>query len=350
MKPTHMRVYEIGDNKDGLTLHIVERPMPVPGYGEVLIKVMATGLNARDLDIIRGLFFGVQPITRVPLSDMAGQVVEVGPGVTRVKPGDRVTMTHYWRWIDGAWNSDMAREDFSGTLDGNLAEYVVRPAEPLIPIPEYLSYEECSTLQSAGLTAWNAVVAAGKVKTGETVVTIGTGGVSVFALQWAKMSGARTIVTSSSDAKLDIMRGHGADFGINYMDHPNWAEHVLELTGGRGADVVVNNVGIAEMENCLNACGSGARVMYLGANPTARHRPPAEPTAMKRFPNLILKDLTIKGVIVGSRRMFEDMLAAMTLHGTKPIIDRVYPFEQVLDAIRYMESGEKIGKIVIKVA
>lgn len=350
-KARRMRVYEIGDNKGGLTIRMVERPMPRPGQGQALMRVRATGLNARDIDIIRGGMFGKpQPPTRVPLSDNAGEVAAVGPGVTRVKAGDRVTMTHYWRWIDGAWDASMAQEDYANTLDGFLAEYVVVPADALVKIPDAMTFEEASTLQSAGLTSWNAVVAAGRVKSGDTVLTIGTGGVSVFGLQWAKMSGARAIITSSSDAKLDRMRVLGADIAINYRTNPNWAQEVLERTGGQGADIVLNNVGIAEMENCLAACASGGRVMYIGANPVARQAPtPAEPPVLKRLPNLIMKDLTIKGIIVGSRRMFEDMIAAMHQHRVKPLIDRVYPFAQVREAIAYFESGEKLGKVVIQV-
>jgi NADPH:quinone reductase-like Zn-dependent oxidoreductase len=352
MIPSRMRVYEIGDNQGGLTLHAVERPVPKPGHGEALLRLHATGLNARDLDIVRGGMFGrTQPATRIPLSDNAGEVVAVGPGVTRVKVGDRVTMTHYWRWIDGAWDAAMAAEDYANTLDGFLAEYKAVPAEPLVKLPDAMTYEEASTLQSAGLTAWNAVIAAGGTRPGDTVLTIGTGGVSLYGLIWAKMAGARAVVTSSSDAKLAALKARGADIGINYRSNPNWAQEVLDRTGGRGADVVLNNVGVAEMENCLAACASGGRVMYIGANPVARSRPaPAEPPVVRRFPNLIMKDLTIKGIIVGSRRMFEDLVAAMALHGIKAPIDRVYGFDQVREAIAYMESGEKLGKVVIRIA
>ena len=172
MKPGRMRVYEIGDNKNGFTLHIGERPIPVPGPGQVVMRVRATGINARDLDIMRGGMFGqVQPPTRVPLSDNAGDIAAVGPGVTRVKVGVRVTMTHYWRWLDGAWDESMRNEDYANNIDGFLAEYVLVPADPIIKIPDSMSYEEASTLQSAGLTAWNAVIANGKVQPGETVLT-----------------------------------------------------------------------------------------------------------------------------------------------------------------------------------
>lgn len=351
MKAGRMRVYEIGDNKNGFTLHIVERPIPTPRPGQVVMRVRATGINARDLDIMRGGMFGqTQPHTRVPLSDNAGEIAAVGPGVTRVKVGDRVTMTHYWRWLDGAWDESMRNEDYANNIDGFLAEYVLVPADPIIKIPDSMTFEEASTLQSAGLTSWNAVVANGRIKPGETMLTIGTGGVSVFGFQWAKMAGARVIITSSSDAKLDVMRKMGADVTINYRANPNWTQEVLDRTGGRGVDMVLNNVGLAELDNCITCCASGARIMHIGANAVARNQPaPAPPPAPKQMGKVIIRDLTIKGIIVGSRRMFEDLIVAMQQHNVKPMIDRVYPFEQAREAIAYMESGDKLGKVVIKI-
>jgi NADPH:quinone reductase-like Zn-dependent oxidoreductase len=345
-----MKAYEIGDTSKGLGLRLVERPALTPGFGQAVIKVRCTGLNARDLSILKGGLMGrAVPPTRVPLMDVAGDVLLVGPGVSRVKVGDRVTMTHYWKWLDGAWDVSMREEDYSNTLDGFLAEQALVQAEPLVKIPDSVTYEDASTIPSAGLTAWNAVIEAGRTKPGYTVLTIGTGGVSVFGLQWAKMIGARVVITSSSDAKLEKMRALGADITVNYRTHPQWAQQVLDATGGRGADVVLNNVGMGEMEQCLLACASGGKVMFIGANAVTPDRKDAPPTALTRFPNLIIKDLTIKGIIVGSRRMFEDLLAAMAANTIKPIIDRVYAFDQVREAIAYMESGEKIGKIVIKV-
>ncbi|MBM3514792.1 MAG: NAD(P)-dependent alcohol dehydrogenase [Alphaproteobacteria bacterium] len=344
-----MRVWEIGDytkikEPDGLALHIVERPNPKPGPGEVVMKVRATGINARDLTIMRGgMGPKPQPVTRVPLSDNAGDVLAVGPGV------DRVTMTHYWQWIDGKWHGDMALKDYASNIDGFLAEQIVVPAEPLIKLPDSMSYEDASTLQSAGLTSWNAVICAGGAKPGDVVCTIGTGGVSLYALAWAKMVGATAIITSSNDAKLARMRELGADITINYRTTPNWAQEVLAKTGGRGADIVLNNVGVQEMEQCLTACASNGKVMYIGANPVNRSRTIETPAGLTRFPNLIMKDLTIKGIVVGSRRMFEDLIAAMTAHKVKAVIDKVFPFEQAREAVAYMESADRLGKVVIKV-
>jgi len=346
-----MRVYEIGDGTTGLRL--VERPMPTPGHGEVLMRVRATGINARDLTIMDGgstpTGERTQPATRVPLSDNAGEVAAVGPGVTRVKVGDRVTMTHYWEWIDGAWNASMTQKDYANNIDGFLAEYVIVPAEPLIVMPDSITFEEASTIQSAGLTSWNAVIEAGNVKPGDVVLTIGTGGVSVFGMQWAKMAGATVIITSSSDDKLAKMRDMGADITINYRTSPNWAQEVLNKTGGRGADIVLNNVGVQEMDGCLISAASNGRIMHIGANPVSRDRKPVPPPPVTRMGSAIIKDLTIKGIIVGSRRMFEDLLKAMAANNIKPLIDKVFPFDQARDAVTHMQSGDRLGKVVIKI-
>ena len=345
-----MKAYEIGDFGKTGRLRLVDRPVPEPGVGEVLVKIRATGLNARDLTIMQGDQFGhLIPATRIPLSDMAGEVVVVGEGVTAVQPRDRVTMTHYWRWLEGRWQESMREEDYAMSLDGFLVEQAVVPAAALVKIPDSLSYEEASTLQSAGLTAWNAIVETGRVQAGETVVTLGTGGVSVFAMQWAKMSGARVIVTSSSDAKLTRMKALGADYGVNYAQDGAWSAGVRRFTDGQGADLIVNNVGIGELDQCLEAAASGGRIMHVGANPVSPDRTALAPAAPKRMGLLIMRDLTIKGIIVGSRQMFVRLIDAMATHNIKPIIDRVYDFEQVNEAIPYMAGGDKIGKVVIRV-
>jgi NADPH:quinone reductase-like Zn-dependent oxidoreductase len=345
-----MKAYEIGDFASTGALTLVERSDPVPGPGEALIRLRATGVNARDFAIMRGAFFGNAPKARhIPLSDNAGDVIAVGPGVTEVKPGDRVTMCHYWRWLDGAWDVSMGYDDFAFTRDGFLVEQAVVPAVALLPIPECLTYEQASTLQSAGLTAWQAVVEAGRPKPGETLVTIGTGGVSVFAMQWAKMLGARVIVTSSSDEKLERMRALGADETINYRTTPKWSQAVMDLTGGRGANLVVNNVGMSELDQCFMSCVSGARILYIGSNAVSPDRKDPVPAPLARLPLLIIRDLTLKGIVVGSHRMFADLLMAMETHAIRPVIDRVYDFDRANEAIAYAAGGEKLGKVVIRV-
>ncbi|MBL8645188.1 MAG: NAD(P)-dependent alcohol dehydrogenase [Rhodospirillaceae bacterium] len=349
------RVYEVGDARDGINLRLAERPMPKPGPGEVLLKIHATGLNARDLSLMRRVRIfggpGDSP-TRVPLDDNACEVVALGSDVTRTAVGERVIVTHFPLWIDGDWDDEsMSKLDFSVNTDGFLAEHIVVPAQGLVKIPDSMSYEDASTLPNAGLTAWHAVVEDGAVRPGETVLTLGTGGVSVFGFQWAKMLGARVGVTSSSDDKLTRMVALGADFTVNYRTTPDWHKEVLQKTGGRGVDVVLNTVGISEMERCLMACASNGRVMLIGSNPVQRGGPATEAVGLREFPRgMIMKGLTIKGVIVGSRRMLEDAVTAAHTNSIKPVIDRVFPFAEAMDAVRYMESGAKIGKIVIKVA
>ncbi len=345
-----MKVFEIGDYSKGFGLHAAERPVPVPGYGEAVMRVRATGINARDLTIMRGsLGKTVMPRTRVPLSDNAGDIIAAGPGAENIQVGDRVTMNHYWQWLDGDWRASMAEQDYSATIDGFLAEQVVVPAAALIKLPESLGYEEASALQSPGLTAWNAVVEAGAAKASDTVLTLGSGAVSVFGMQWAKMLGARCIITSSSDQKLARLKALGADFGVNYRANPDWPAEVLELTGGEGADILLNNVGLSEMENCLMAAASNGRIMHIGANPVVHNQPPQEPPALTKLPNLILKNLTVRGIIVGSRRMFVDLIQAMVSNNIRPVIDRVFDWDDIYAAIEYMQSGKKIGKIVIRV-
>ena len=314
------------------------------------MRVRATGINARDLTIMHGsLGKTVMPYSRVPLSDNAGDIIAIGAGVENVQVGDRVTMNHYWQWLDGDWHASMADKDYSATIDGFLAEQVVVPAVALIKLPDSMSYEEASTLQSPGLTAWNAVVEAGAARASDTVLTLGSGAVSVFGMQWARMLGARCIMTSSSDEKLARLKELGPDFGVNYRTNPHWPAEVLELTHGEGADIILNNVGLSEVENCLMAAASNGRIMHIGANPVVHNQEPQEPTSLTKLPNIILKNLTVRGIIVGSRRMFEDLIQAMVTNNIKPVIDRVFDWDDVYDAIEYMQSGEKIGKIVIRV-
>ncbi len=352
--PRLMRAWEMGDLSSGIALHLTQRAVPTPAAGEALLKVHATGLNARDLTLLRGVhIYGGSdgPPTRIPLDDNACEVLAVGPGVSRVRVGDRVVCTHFPLWIDGSWDdATMSALDFSVNRDGFLAEQVVVPEQGLVKLPDSISYQDASTLPNAGLTAWHAVVVEAGVRPGDTVLTLGTGGVSMFGMQWAKMLGARVAVTSSSDDKLARVKALGADITVNYRSNPDWHTQVLSQTGGRGVDVVLNTVGISELERCLLACGSNGRVMLIGANPVQTAAGSAEFSGLKKFPrSMIMKGLTIKGIIVGSRRMLEDVVRAVDVHKIKPIIDRVFPFEQTLEAVRYMESGAKLGKVGIEI-
>ncbi|PHY00351.1 MAG: NAD(P)-dependent alcohol dehydrogenase [Rhodospirillaceae bacterium] len=351
-----IRVYESGDSGGGtVTLRMVKRPAPVAGPGQVVMKVHATGLNARDRSLLRGvrIYGGAgKDLARIPFDDNAGVVLSVGAGVTRVKPGDHVICTHFPLWTDGAWDdATMSKIDFGVNVDGFCAEQAVVPADGLVKIPDSLSFEQASTLPNAGLTAWNAVVVEAQPRPGETVLTLGTGGVSVFCMQWAKMLGARVGITSSSDNKLARMKQLGADFTINYRTTPNWNEAALAQTGGKGLDVVFNTVGIGEMERAIKASASNGRIMLIGANSVTLSGDNAQPVGLKDFPrNMIMRRLRVQGVLVGSRKMLEDAVAAIAEKNIKPIIDKTYSFDQVIDALNYMEIGGKVGKIVIKVA
>lgn len=353
-----MRAWELGERAGGaITLRRVERADLVPGPGQVVMKVHATGLGARDVNIMKTPWTGKNlkpwqnppPPDRIPLQDSAGEVLAIGAGVQGWAVGERVIATHYPKFIDGSWDFDtMALEDFGDCFDGFLAEQALVPAAALVRIPEYLTWEQASTLQSSGLTPWRGLVDEARTRAGETVLALGTGNVSVFGVQIARMLGARVIVTSSDDGKLARMRELGASATVNYRRHPNWHEEVMALTGGRGADVILNTIGLAELERCLLACASNARVLYVGARPVAGAT--AGPISVAQLPNLVARCVSIKGYTVGSRRMLEEFLRACEAHRLQPCIDRVFGFDEALEAVRYYETGAKLGKVVIRVA
>ena len=351
-----MRAWILGDRKTGaLTLHQVQRPDLVPGPGEAVMRVRATGLGARDLSIIKSPWPPAEkkawqnppPPERIPCQDSAGEVLAVGAGVMRVQPGDRVMATHYPKFLDGPWDFDsMALTDFGDTHDGFLAEQARVPAEALVKMPANLSFEESAPLQSSGLTPWRGLVEEAKLRPGETVLTLGSGNVSVFCLQIAKGLGARVIVTSSSEEKMERLRQLGADVAINHRSHPDWHREVMKATNGRGADVVLNTVSIGTLEKCLQSCASNARVLNVAARPVVGDGGPA---GLLDLPFLNAKCISIKGYTVGSRRMFEDFVRAIEKGLLKPVVDRVFGFDQALEAIRYYESSAKLGKIVITI-
>jgi NADPH:quinone reductase-like Zn-dependent oxidoreductase len=338
-----MQAYEIGPGgpDEALSLRQVTRPAPRPGPREVVMRVRATGLIARDSALLRGTYGVGRVPTRIPLSDNAGEVLALGAGVDEVAVGDRVMLTHFSRWLDGPWDSAHLQHDRSVNVDGFLCEQAVVPAASLVRIPDGLSFVQASTLQSAGLTAWRALVVEGGVKAGDVVLTLGTGGVSLFNLQLAKAQGATVIVTSSSDEKLARMKALGADVGINYRRTPSWEREVLARTAGHGADIVLNTVGYAEMERCLMACADNARLVHIGSGKAQ--------APFNALPNLMVRNVTFKGITVGSRRMFEDLVKAVVANRISPVIDRVFPFGQAVEAVRFFEGGERVGKVVIEV-
>ncbi|QSQ18927.1 NAD(P)-dependent alcohol dehydrogenase [Pyxidicoccus parkwayensis] len=318
----------------------VERPEPKPGPGQALVRIRAVSLNYRDLFIATGRYPGSRPPNLIPASDGAGEVVAVGAGVTRVKPGDRVAPTFFQTWTDGPRTPEKVANALGGSVDGVLAEYVTVDAEGLVHLPEHLSFEDGATLPCAAVTAWNALVPAGGLKPGQTVLAQGTGGVSIFALQLARALGARVIITSSQDAKLERAKALGADSTVNYRQHPAWEQPVLQLTGGQGVDHVLEVGGAGTLPHSLAATRPGGHIHLIGMLSGGVAKP--DPAVVES------KKLSINNIYVGSRAMFEDMNRVITQHRLKPVIDRVFPFEEAREALRHMEAGAHFGKIVIK--
>lgn len=336
-----MRAYEIQRADEGAGgLVQVERERPTPAADEALVRVRACSLNYRDLavqDPTTG-YSDTYPI--VPLSDGAGEVVEVGESVDRVDVGDRVATPFAPEWIDGPGHPSKTRLTTGGNYDGVLAEYAVFPAESLALLPDYLSDEGGASLSCAGLTAWRALVEDGGVTAGETVLALGTGGVSTFALQFARLHGARVAVTSSSDEKLERARELGADVTVNYEATPEWGDVIHERTGG--VDHVVEVGGAGTLEQSLDAAGHGGQIHLIGvlADGDVGVNPHPIPWKM----------LTVNGVFaVGSRAMFDRMLDAMAVAELEPEIDRVFDFDEAEEAFRYLERGAHLGKVVIDI-
>ncbi|MGQ0671587.1 MAG: zinc-dependent alcohol dehydrogenase family protein [Hyphomicrobium sp.] len=318
-------------------LALVDAPEPAPGPGQVLVKMRAWSLNYRDLLVVRGVYAPKLQFPAQMLSDGAGDVVAVGAGVSRVKAGDRVAGIFMQSWIEGGPSEVKARSALGSEIPGVAAEYVVLGAEGVVPIPAHLSYEEAATLPCAAVTAWHALVTAGHLAAGDTVLVQGTGGVSIFALQFAKMLGTRVIATSSSDAKLERVRALGASDLINYKATPEWGRRVRELTGRIGVDHVVEVGGAGTLGQSLDAVRTGGRISLIGVLTGGEVNP---------IP-ILFKNVTVQGIFVGSREMFEAMNRAITLGGLKPVIDRVFPFADLPQALRHMESGAHFGKVVL---
>ena len=320
-------------------LAAVDRTVPKPGPGQVLVRVRAVALNYRDVLIVNGAWKAPEP--RVPMSDGVGEVVAVGDGVGRVAVGDRVAGTFYPRWIEGEATPEKLRTPLGGVVaDGVLAEYVAFDAEGVVRVPAHLTDEEAATLPCAALTAWHAIVRRSAVKPGDTVLVQGTGGVSLFALQFARLAGARVIVTSRSDEKLARARALGAADGINYRDVPDWDRRALELTDGRGVDHVIEVVGGDHLNRSVNAIRLGGTISIVGLLAGMRG-------AVDVFA-IASKNARVHGIEVGSREMFEEMARAITAHVLRPVVDHVYPIDEVRAALRSLESGSHFGKVCVR--
>jgi NADPH:quinone reductase-like Zn-dependent oxidoreductase len=322
-------------------LEPAERERPVPQTGQVRIRMLAASLNARDLMMIEGRYNPRQPLPLVPCSDGVGEVIEVGAGVTRTAVGDRVIPIFAQGWLDGEPTRALRRTTLGGPLDGTLAEEMVVDESGLVAAPAYLSDEEAATLPCAALTAWSALVTHGELRRGETVLVLGTGGVSVFALQLAVMHGARVIVTSKSDEKLERARELGAWKTINYRTTPEWGTAVRELTQGAGVDHVIEVGGAGTLAESVGAVRPGGQISLIGVLAGGA-------TELNLIP-ILMQQVCVQGVLVGHREAFEAMNAAIAKERLIPVVDRIFPLDEARAAFEHLASGAHFGKIVVRI-
>jgi NADPH:quinone reductase-like Zn-dependent oxidoreductase len=336
-----MQVYRLPKAAGIDCLELQQADMPRPARGQVLVRMRAASLNYRDLMVAKGTYArGRVPPNLVPVSDGAGEVVELGPDATRVRVGDRVAGIFMQSWIAGEASDADAASALGGSIDGVLAEYVLFEQQGLVQLPEHLSFEEGATLPCAAITAWNALFAGPPLTAGETVLALGTGGVSIFALQFAVIAGARVIATSSSDEKLRQARQLGAELGVNYRQTPEWQDAVLEATGGRGVDHTIEVGGSGTLQRSIAATRRGGEVALIGVL-TGRN----EINPM----GIMTRGVSVRGIYVGSRAMFEAMNRALYVQRLHPVIDRVFPFAEAKAAYRHLESQQHFGKVVIRI-
>jgi NADPH:quinone reductase-like Zn-dependent oxidoreductase len=339
--PNSQLQYQLVKQTQGFSLQLREgAPIRPPNPDEVVVRVRATSLNRRDIMIQRG-FYPVGPRdTLVPLSDGAGEIVAAGSKVSRVKVGDRVAAIFFQSWLEGRPRADTGASALGGSVDGMLAEYVTLSEQGVTPLPASLSFEEGATLPCAAVTAWNGLFARGGLRAGDHVLLQGTGGVSIFGLQFAAAAGAVPFITSSSDSKLDRARQMGARAGINYRNTPEWAAEVVKASGGLGVHHVLEVGGSGTLKQSIAALAPGGHIAIIGGLSGFG----GDITTLA----LIGRSASVSGIFVGSRSMFEEMNAFITRHGIRPVIDRVFDFKDADDAYAYMDTGSHFGKIVIR--
>lgn len=324
---------------DGLTL--TELPDPVAGPNQVVVAIKAVSLNYRDLMVAGNFYSGNTPAGQIPVADGAGEVIAVGPGVSKVKIGDRVVSTFIPEWQDGRLADGMAARSIGANgVPGVLSERALLPGSGVVKIPDGLSYEQAATLPIAALTAWNVLFEQNQTRPGTRVLLLGTGGVSVFGLQLAKLAGAHVSIISSSDDKLARARQMGADVTVNYRDVPDWDRAIIEATGG--VDIALEVTGYANLERTLSALRSDGAIGFIGG--VGGDSVPAD------IGQIIFKNIRINGTLVGTVAMFERMMTAIGQHGLQPVIDRSFGFAEARDAYAYLQAGGHFGKIVIRVA
>lgn len=336
-----MRVFQIQDDWGFDHLQLATRPDPKPGPGQVLLKMKAASLNYRDLVVPNrgyGSFTGELPL--IPVSDGVGEVVEVGHGVTRVKVGDRVCPCFNQGWIAGEPDLERMTQTLGGPIDGTMAEYMCLSEQGVVKAPAHLSDEEAATLPCAALTAWSALVTYERLAPGARVLVQGTGGVALFALQFAKLLGAHVTVISSSDEKLARAKALGADAGLNYRTTPEWYKPARELTAGRGFDHIVELGGEKTLPQSLRAIRPGGTISMIGVLSGSALAAP--------LGHVVTRQVRLQGITVGHRDGFEMMLRAIEQHRLRPVIDRVFRFEELKEALAYLKSGAHFGKICIR--
>lgn len=322
-------------------LRLVERDVPKPGANEVLVRLHAASLNYRDVMVVAGTYNPRMKLPAVPLSDAAGEVVATGQAVAKWKVSDRVCSTVIPGWLDGGPTAERSKTAIgAGNFDGVLQEYRLFHENAIVAAPSHLSFEEASTLPCAALTAWHALAVSGRVAAGDVVLTLGTGGVSIFAVQFAKLVGAKVISTSSSNEKLQKVRELGADETINYREQPDWDKAVLDLTGGRGADHVIEVGGAGTLQRSVKAVRVGGHIALIGALDTSGEFNPIP---------VFMKGIRMQGIFIGSRAMFEEMNAKIEASGMRPVIDRTFEFQGAREAFEYLATGAHFGKVVIRI-
>lgn len=333
-----MRVWQISEFGVD-SLEFTERPTPRPGPSEVLVKVHAVSFNYRDLLMVKGLYNPKMKLPRIPCSDGAGEVTAVGEGVTTWRRGDRVAGIFMQNWLDGPPTPAKVKGALGGDIDGMLAEYVALHESGLIAVPSHLTSEEAATLPCAAVTAWNAL-AAGNLKPGSTVLIQGTGGVSIFALQFAKLMGARVLGISGTPAKLERVFELGLDAGLNYHEISDWDRWALDETGGEGVDLVVEVGGVGTLPRSLRSIRMGGTIAQIGVL--------SEPSELLPLPVILHKQARIRGIYVGSRRDFEEMNKAIALAQLRPV-EESFPWTEAREVLGRMEQASHFGKLVLTV-
>ncbi len=337
-----MRVVELSGSFGVDNLRLSERPAPTPGPGQLVMAVTAASLNYRDWLMVEGLYNPRQRLPLIPVSDGVGRVIAVGEGTTRVKVGDRVSPHFFPAWASGEPSSAKMRPALGGPLDGALTEQWLVDEDAVVHVPEHLTDEEAACLPCAALTAWNALTIRGEVRAGDTVLLQGTGGVSLAALQLSKALGARVVITSSSDEKLQRARALGADLTVNYRSTPEWGKAVRALAGGDGVDHVIEVGGAGTLAQSLRALRPGGQVSLIGVLSGGSGD-------VSLFP-ILMHNVRVQGITVGDRESFESMNRAIAQHRLRPIVDRVFPLEEARAAFAHLKSGKHFGKVVIRVA